>query len=70
MKVEKLIKDQKKNKKNKGNSRIKLLNNKELINEVNRLLVEEGKSPDIVAYKKKRIINSMLKYQQIRYMMV
>ena len=56
--------------KNKGNSRIKLLNNKELINEVNRLLVEEGKSPDIVAYKKKRIINSMLKYQQIRYMMV
>ena len=40
--------------KNKGNSRIKLLNNKELINEVNRLLVEEGKSPDIVAYKIKK----------------
>ena len=40
--------------KNKGNSRIKLLNNKELINEVNRLLVEEGKAPDIVAYKIKK----------------
>ena len=32
-------------------SRIKLMYNKELINEVNRLLKEEGKSPDIVAYR-------------------
>ena len=35
----------------KGISRIKLMYNKELIKEVNRLLKEEGKSPDIVAYK-------------------
>lgn len=32
-------------------NRIKLLYNKKLIKEVNRLLKEEGKSPDIVAYK-------------------
>ena len=35
----------------KGISRIKLLYNKQLIKEVNRLLTVEGKSPDIVAYK-------------------
>ena len=35
----------------KGISRIKLMYNKQLIKEVNRLLKEEGKSPDIVAYK-------------------
>ena len=35
----------------KGISRIKLMYNKELIKEVNRLLKEEGKSPDIVAYR-------------------
>ena len=35
----------------KGTSRIKLMYNKELIKEVNRLLKEEGKSPDIVAYR-------------------
>lgn len=39
-----------KKQKEKGTSRIKLLNNKELIKEVNRLLKVEGKSPDIVAY--------------------
>lgn len=32
-------------------NRIKLLYNKKLIKEVNRILKEEGKSPDIVAYK-------------------
>ena len=37
--------------KEKGISRIKLMYNKELIKEMNRLLKEEGKSPDIVAYK-------------------
>ena len=40
-----------KKQKEKGTSRIKLLYNKQLIKEVNRLLKEEGKSPDIVAYK-------------------
>lgn len=40
-----------KKQKEKGTSRIKLLYNKKLIKEVNRLLKEEGKSPDIVAYK-------------------
>ena len=35
----------------KGISRIKLMYNKKLIKEVNRLLKEEGKSPDIVAYR-------------------
>ena len=40
-----------KKQKGKGASRIKLLYNKQLIKEVNRLLKEEGKSPDIVAYK-------------------
>lgn len=40
-----------KKQKEKGISRIKLLYNKELIKEVNRLLKQEGKSPDIVAYK-------------------
>ena len=35
----------------KGISRIKLMYNKQLIKEVNRLLTVEGKSPDIVAYK-------------------
>ena len=40
-----------KKQKEKGTSRIKLLYNKQLIKEVNRLLTVEGKSPDIVAYK-------------------
>ena len=40
-----------KKQKEKGTSRIKLLYNKQLIKEVNRLLKEEGKSPDIVAYR-------------------
>ena len=40
-----------KKQKEKGTSRIKLLYNKKLIKEVNRLLKEEGKFPDIVAYK-------------------
>ena len=40
-----------KKQKGKGTSRIKLMYNKQLIKEVNRLLKEEGKSPDIVAYK-------------------
>ena len=40
-----------KKQKEKGISRIKLMYNKKLIKEVNRLLKEEGKSPDIVAYR-------------------
>lgn len=40
-----------KKQKQKGISRIKLMYNKQLIREVNRLLKEEGKSPDIVAYR-------------------
>ena len=40
-----------KKQKEKGTSRIKLMYNKQLIKEVNRLLKEEGKSPDIVAYR-------------------
>ena len=40
-----------KKQKEKGISRIKLMYNKKLIKEVNKLLKEEGKSPDIVAYR-------------------